>query len=162
MYTANATLTATHPYSSKWYTWPFMERPIFYWVSGASRIYLLGNPIIWWSSTVAVLIILINTLLSGLRRLDRTALFLISAWLINLLPFIGIGRVMFLYHYLTALIWAILILAYLIDKSKQPRRSAAILTTLALATFVFFAPLTYGLPMSDQAYNLRAWFSSWK
>lgn len=162
MYQSNQRLTATHPYSSAWYTWPLLERPIFYWVNETSRIYLLGNPIVWWASTVGILIVLINILLSGLRRLDRTILFLAGAWAINILPFIGIGRVMFLYHYFTALIWAILMLAYLVDKAKHPRRAVAILTTLALASFIFFAPLTYGLPMSDHAYGLRTWFSSWR
>ena len=62
MYQSNQRLTATHPYGSQWYSWPFMTRPIFYWVDStsspqvSSRIYLLGNPVIWWMSTVAVLL----------------------------------------------------------------------------------------------------------
>ena len=27
----NSVSTATHPYSSKWYTWPMMLRPVAYW-----------------------------------------------------------------------------------------------------------------------------------
>ena len=30
MFRANQRITATHSYSSKWYTWPFMLRPIYY------------------------------------------------------------------------------------------------------------------------------------
>ncbi|MBX4211762.1 MAG: phospholipid carrier-dependent glycosyltransferase [Candidatus Yanofskybacteria bacterium] len=55
MYRSNQRLTATHPYGSKWYEWPFMTRPIYYWTDDHERIYLLGNPILWWLSTVAVL-----------------------------------------------------------------------------------------------------------
>ena len=162
MYESNQRLTATHPYSSKWYTWPLMQRPIFYWVSDDSRIYLLGNPIVWWGSTVAVLMILMDALLGGIRRLDPRLWLLLGAWSFNLLPFIGIDRVMFLYHYLTALVWAILILAYIVDKSKYRRHIAIGLTASALILFVFFAPLTYGLPLSEGAYDARVWLSSWR
>jgi len=162
MYRSNQRLTATHPYSSKWYTWPFMDRPIFYWIKDNARIYLLGNPAIWWLSTAALMVIVINFVLSGLRRMDRTAMLLAGAWLMNMLPFIGISRVMFLYHYFTALIWAILMLALIVDSSGRARRAFMPLAGLALVLFVFFAPLSYGLPLSEKAYGLRVWFSSWR
>src|SRR3989344_2078192 len=38
MYQSNQRLTATHPYGSRWYSWPFMARPIFYLVSENSKI----------------------------------------------------------------------------------------------------------------------------
>lgn len=178
MYKSNAGLTASHPYSSQWYTWPFMVRPIYYWyqadgikepeLAKASRIYLIGNPIIWWASTVAVFYILISLLMNFIYRnpADITrrpkVLFLIGAFLLNLLPFIGIKRAMFLYHYMTALVFAILILTFLID--QQPRRKIIFGTLISsgLIAFLFFSPLIYGLPLADQAYNLRAWFASWK
>lgn len=168
MYLANQRLTATHPYSSAWYTWPFMLRPIFYWVQDASRIYLLGNPVVWWLSSVAVLVLLASlvgrTISSRLTvyRLPFTAYLLIGAWLLNLLPFIGIGRVMFLYHYFTALIWAILILAWLVGTFSNPRRIILIIAPVSLIAFLFFAPLTYGLPLSQSAYILRVWIASWR
>src|SRR3989344_3680317 len=130
MYQSNKRLTATHPYSSQWFTWPMMTRPIFYWVDSnpseaspqvSSRIYSIGNPAIWWSSTIAVmtaiLILACNLFLKKKIPLDnRYSIFiLLGGYALNLLPFIGIKRIMFLYHYLTALIFAILILIYLID-----------------------------------------------
>src|SRR3989344_1737846 len=45
MYTSNTTLTADHPYSSKWYTWPFMQRPIYYWHGSDTRILQAGQNI---------------------------------------------------------------------------------------------------------------------
>lgn len=162
MYRSNQRLTASHPYSSSWYSWPFMERPIFYWVHGAARIYLLGNPLVWWLSTIAVLVIFINLLLSGLRNHPPELLIMAGAWIMNVLPFIGIGRVMFLYHYFTALIWAILMLAYVVDRSRNVKRTVLVISAAALVLFVFFAPLSYGLSLSDSAYNARVWFSSWR
>jgi dolichyl-phosphate-mannose-protein mannosyltransferase len=162
MYQSNQRLTATHPYGSKWYTWPFMERPIFYWVQDNARIYLLGNPLVWWASTVALFVILVNLLLSGLRKIPSEVLIMAGAWFMNILPFIGISRVMFLYHYFIALIWAILMLAYLVDQSRHAKKIVLALSVASLALFIFFAPLSYGLPLSDAAYHARVWFVNWQ
>lgn len=183
MYKSNTALTATHPYSSKWYTWPFMIRPIYYWNEASattnlqplttnerkeSRIYLLGNPIIWWMSTVAMfylLVILAQRAWQWARKRlithDHTLIFLAGAYILNLLPFIGIKRAMFLYHYFPALIFSIIALVYLIDKLKNKKRVFTILLAVSVVSFAFFAPLTYGLPLSESAYNLRVWLNSW-
>ena len=202
MYVANQTLTATHPYSSKWYTWPFMIRPIYYWnhpvptvASGGaqiaeSKIYLIGNPFIWWSSTVAILYLLVSSIFDWLGAKIKSQKFVIrnsqfvilAGFLINLLPFIGIGRVMFLYHYLASLIFAILALIYLIDPdrnrsasvvsgqpvsngaSQQKNRRNIIIGTLIIASLVFlyFAPLSYGLPLNASAFQNRLWLTTWQ
>ena len=158
MYRANARLTATHPYSSSWYTWPFMLRPIYYWNSGIAKIYLLGNPVVWWASTFGIFYVLLSTL--GTRN---KILYLISgAYLVNLLPFIGIDRAMFLYHYFIALIIAIIALAYLIDHLKSRTKVFAGLIALAVISFIFFAPLTYGKPeLPQEQFNHRVWLKSW-
>ena len=156
MYRANQRLTATHPYSSSWYSWSFMARPIFYWVSGDSKIYLLGNPVIWWASTTAVLLSLMYI------SQHRIIKILLGGYVLNLLPFVGIKRVMFLYHYLTALVFAILILVYLIERQKQAKKMFIGLAIISAVAFIYFAPLSYGLPLSPQAYNARVWLPSWR
>lgn len=156
MYQSNQRLTATHPYSSQWYTWPLMSRPIFYWVSGNSRIYLLGNPVIWWTSTITILLSLTYIVRHRIIRI------LLSGYFLNLLPFIGIKRVMFLYHYLTGLIFAILILVYLIEKQKHAKKIFIGLAIASAIAFIYFAPLTYGLPLSPRAYDARVWLPNWR
>lgn len=161
MFRSNQRLTSEHPYSSEWYTWPFMDRAIFYWVEERAHIYLLGNPFVWWGTSLAAIIALANVVVTGVRKSDHVLLILLGAWLLNFLPFIGIGRVMFLYHYLTALVWAVLILAYLVDRLKRPEKAVVALTAVALVMFVFFAPLSYGLPLSPESLKMRRWFSTW-
>lgn len=161
MYRSNQRLTATHPYGSSWYSWPFMTRPIFYWVSGDSRIYLLGNPVIWWTSTLAVLMSLFWV------TKERTVRIILSGYVLNLLPFMGIKRVMFLYHYLTGLVFAILVLVYLIEKQDgstwlTTKKIFIGLVVASIAAFIYFAPLSYGLPLSPKAYDVRVWLSSWR
>ncbi len=50
----HAHLSATHPYFSRWWTWPWLYRPTWYffryedgWTRG---ILALGNPALWWAS----------------------------------------------------------------------------------------------------------------
>ncbi len=162
MYRSNQRLTATHPYGSPWYTWPFMTRPVFYWTRDFARIYLLGNPVIWWGSTLAVGI-LIGLLFVGRRHIlrDHTLRLLLVGYAINFFPFAGITRVMFLYHYLAALVFAILMLAYMIGRQPKSRKNMMILMVAACAAFLFFAPLTYGLPLAPKSYENRVWLNSW-
>ena len=172
MYKSNATLTAGHPYSSKWYTWPFMIRPVYYWyeapqngTQAASRIYFLGNPVIWWVSTAAIIFLILNTLNLAYRGLRPGAgvILLTGAYFFNMLPFIGIKRAMFLYHYMSGLIFSIIALVYLIDRLSPPQKKKALAALLAasVVAFIFFAPLSYGLPLTEKAYNLRNWLGTW-
>ena len=174
LYQSNSRLTASHPYSSQWYEWPFMTRSIFYWVEGGSRIYFLGNPLIYWLSFIAVIYFAISLISKKFSSATPTYYFLILGYLLNLLPFIFIGRVMFLYHYFTSLIFAILILCYMLDrlpqKNPEGERSAfptgqvafnAILAS-SIILFFFFSPLTYGFPIPDWYYKILVWLPTWK
>ncbi|MBI2063634.1 MAG: phospholipid carrier-dependent glycosyltransferase [Candidatus Yanofskybacteria bacterium] len=177
MYKSNATLTAGHPYSSKWYTWPLMTRPIYYWNDSAdgqqSRIYFLGNPVIWWTSTMAVFFLIIYLIPSAFKfaaskfrnlassNIKPLPALLTGAYLLNLMPFVGIKRAMFLYHYMIGLIFAIIALVYLLDQLPNKKRASIALLAASFAAFLFFAPLTYGLPFSEKAYHLRTWLGSW-
>ena len=177
MYTANKTLTATHPYSSKWYTWPFMTRSVYYWngstgspqVPGVEeKIYLIGNPLIWWASTVSIMYLVLSSMgeFISKKRLalipNTIPLILAGGYLINYLPFIGIGRVMFLYHYLASLIFAILALAYLIDQQKNRRNILIGMLVLAGLAFLYFSPLSYGLPLEARSFQNRLWLTTWQ
>lgn len=180
MYKVNQGLTANHPYSSLWYSWPFIKRPVYYWVNSNSRIYFIGNPIVWWVSTIAIayaILFAVNNLWRKLRNTSlqistasKTVYVLLAGYVLNLLPYVGIKRIMFLYHYLSALIFAIIIFAYLLDKrfgkteynKKHFKIIMGILILLTIEMFVYFAPLSYGLPLSPKSYESRVWFPGWK
>jgi dolichyl-phosphate-mannose-protein mannosyltransferase len=164
MYKANQGLTATHPYSSQWFSWPLMLRPIYYWVNGNSRIYLLGNPVIWWASTIAILMLIMGLIKDRWQRVasNKIKYLFVGAYILNMLPFIGVNRVMFLYHYFTAYIFAILVLVWLISQNKNYKNIFIALLIASAVSFVFFAPLTYGLNLSPRAYEARVWLESWR
>lgn len=161
MYSANASLTASHPYGSKWYSWPLMLRPISYWVDGQGAIWFIGNPIVWWGSSVAVIWLIFELgrgKLSGQRR--KAAALILGALALNFLPFAGISRVMFLYHYLPALGFAILAAGLVMDKMNR-QKQLAILTAVVLC-FLLYAPYTYGTPLTSRAVDLRTWLPTWR
>lgn len=178
MYQVNQTLTATHSYSSRWYTWPFMIRPVYYWLSTSDsspteqKIYLLGNPVIWWGSTIAIAYALlfavkslwqkVRNLRSSLPTAAKTTCILLTGYFLNLLPYIGIKRIMFLYHYLAALIFAVIIFTYLVDRTKNRRKILITVIAAAIVLFIYFAPLSYGLPLEAGSFTNRMWLTSWQ
>ena len=172
MYKSNSGLKS-HPYQSKWYSWPLLQRPILYWISPLQSgkigyIYLLGNPLVWWASSLAVIFAVMIVLARRIvpERLHLATALLLIMYAANWLPFAGITRPMFLYHYLLALTASVGILVIVLDtataRMENGGRSVAIsVCGAALASFLFFAPLTYGIPLTNAAFHLRLWFSSW-
>ncbi len=177
--------TATHPYGSKWYTWPVMERPIYYWQGSyqtdgrQGNIYLIGNPVIWWGILLALVVMLMTWLANrnSFSRYHAIFLFLIVAYAGNFLPFAQIQRVMFLYHYFFAFIFSLAlavlgtgILAGWMDRderfwhfpSPESRWLYLGVVIAAIAAFVYFAPLTYGWPLTPSELLQRAWLPTWR
>lgn len=59
MWKANEGLTEPHPYESRPISWPTLQRGISLWASQDKHIYFLGNPIVYWAATEAVLTFII-------------------------------------------------------------------------------------------------------
>lgn len=56
MFLANEGLSAEHNWGSRWYQWPTMGgKGVLYWTSSNAKIYLMGNPFVWWSTGAAFL-----------------------------------------------------------------------------------------------------------
>ncbi|MEQ9372293.1 MAG: phospholipid carrier-dependent glycosyltransferase [Coleofasciculus chthonoplastes F3-SA18-01] len=185
-----------HPYCSKWYTWLIMLRPVayFYQTAQSTReqvpaypplpkgygqviydVHAMGNPILWWLSTAAILLLLLlllQRLWSGIHgyfpptTVNYISLYLGLNWLAQLLPWIGVSRCTFLYHYMGASVFSGLGLAWLIDRwlhrGQESWQIAAItVISLILLAFVFWLPIYLGLPLSPGGHQLRMWFRSW-
>ncbi len=145
-----------------------MVKPIYFWYkkSGddkASRIYVFGNPIVWFTAILAFILGLIYWLPDN----RETKWLLYSGWILNMLPFMNIQRPLFLYHYFPALIFTIIIMSFFItDKIDFSKRSGmlilSVISLFFLLGFLFFSPLTYGLPLSAESFDLRFWLKLWK
>lgn len=153
MYTANTGLSATHPFSSRWYEWPLGRRPIYYWntrenptTTKVADIWLSGNLFSWWLAGLVVILTAWAFVFKLTRRkFDETTFFLLFAYFANLLPFIFISRVAFLYHYLPALTFAFIILAIKVEVILKRKRSRVVLWGLTTLFFLILAPTSYGI-----------------
>jgi dolichyl-phosphate-mannose--protein O-mannosyl transferase len=101
MWYENSVATATHPYASRWWSWPLMLRPVAYWQNfplhgKVALIWGGGNPLTWWAVIPAILI-------TGVRAIQRPSLariFIMVGFFAYYLIWVPIGRILFLYHYL--------------------------------------------------------------
>ncbi len=149
-------------------------------------IYATGNPPLWWLSTTAMLFILGRWCWQGWQQIGShqatptplmagysitseqlwVPLYLGSNYAANFLPWAGVSRCTFLYHYMGAAVFSSLALAWLVDRWRQaPHKSlqAASLTIICASAigFIVWSPFFLGLPLSLQRWQLRIWFSSW-
>ena len=189
--------SAVHPYCSRWYTWPLLLRPIAYFYARTANpdapinyadltptlpagieptvydVHALGNPLLWWASTAAVVALLVSVVRDGLRhwrdreqRLSASlaiSVYFLANYSLNWLPWARISRCTFLYHYMGALAFAILTLAWFLTGGPRAtlgpwRRSLAWGGGLAIAiAFGFWLPVYLGLPLSPAEWGARIW-----
>ncbi len=134
------------PYYSPWWSWPFLLRPLTYWVgrnfflnpySIVEVIISLGNPIIWWGVLVSIPI----TAAQAISRRSAIRTFLVVGYAMYLGIWAAIPRYQFIYHYMPALYLGILSLAGLLADcwagEAERWEQMALLASLA-------APLAFG------------------
>lgn len=144
MYLANLRMSG-HPFSSHWYEWPLDEKALGYWQRGETSIQLKGNPLLWWSGSAAVALLALALLLHPPLWRDRVASLALLGYLANWLPFALIDRVMFIHHYLPALVFSLIALTWLVSRVPLLARHAPWLLLPYAAGFVLLAPMSYGL-----------------
>ncbi len=144
----NYTMGEPHPLQSKWYFWPAMQIPIpYYWNNeGALKILLIGNPVVWYLTTITVLYVLV-VLPKYIRKSlqgEKTQLFtpmvvLFSGYIGALLPFATIvDRSTFLYHYFPSYLFGIGLLGLGIEHIIAHRKTISHRNKAILFLIMFF------------------------
>jgi hypothetical protein len=163
-YCYHATLTATHPYGSPWWTWPLLLRPVAYYYQGSglgmdqwshrplvAGMANLGNPIIWWASLPCIA----GLAVYSLRRQFFPGAVILLGFASQYLPWARITRVVFLYHMFGGLTFMVLALALalaLLVRHGLPKPVVAAFLGLAAVSFLYFYPVWTAAPVSDLAY----------
>ena len=138
MWYERSVAAATHPYSSPWWSWPLMLRPIAYWQNFPPRgkvatIWGGGNPLLWWSALTAITI----TAVRALERPNPARTFLVVGYLGYLVIWIPVGRTLFLYHYMPSVYLGYLALAAIVADAWRGEAEmwecAALLVTMVPA-----------------------------
>ncbi len=171
-------LRATHPYGSSWWQWPLLLRPISYfyhdWRVGTAHddplaccvaeIIAIPNPAIWWFGLLSIPVIA----WLAYRERNKGYALLVTAYLLQWLPWATSPRVSFEYHFFPNL--AIIVLANTVvlqrvwrratDPTKPyawPRLIVGGYLTLVVGLFVFFFPVLAGLHVPWNVWDARMW-----
>lgn len=178
-----------HQYSSTPLEWLTLDTNIAYWLHPrtSAQIHLLGNIVIWTSAslaTVAYTLLFFWYLLRRRRNICDlpedawshwvlAGALCIGGWALNYLPFFLMERMLFLYHYLPALTFQILLLPIVMQhasdhlcRSQLQRNvfSALVVAWYSSACHVsnMLRPLTYGdTPLSPGELRALRWKDSW-
>lgn len=169
MYNYHSQLVATHPFESRWYTWPFDLRPVWYYMGSGlpegmyASIAGLGNPVVWWAGIAALGAVLWRQL-SG--RGSGVGGAVTVLFFTQLLPWVLVARCTFLYHYFPSLWFTVAALALVLDRWRRrspraARRTAAALLVLAAAAFVWLWPAATGAAVPEAWAASIKWLPSW-
>ena len=159
----------THPYLSRAWTWFLLVRPVaYFWEGDAAccrEILGIGNPFLFWGSLLAVPYLLV----AWWRRRSWQAGAIAVPILVQYLPWLAIGRPLFLFYMTPIAPFLALAVAYalrdLAAVGGPDRRifvpTVGALVIVAVGLFAFFWPVLTGMHLSREAWELRIWFSSW-
>ena len=170
MFDYHSGLTSDHPYGSPWYTWPFMQKPIYYYsgssaniaAENATSIVSMGNPLVWWTGFLCIL----PTAYFAWKKKEKGMMVALVAFAVQYFPWILVTRVAFIYHYFTAVPFIILMIVYvaknLIEDNIIKKQVVWAFMALVLLLFVMFYPVLTAREVSREYINewLR-WFSTW-
>jgi len=125
MFGYHSTINATHPFSSPWWSWPLMLKPLWVyfnsWDTMVSTIVLMGNPAIWWGSIPALILIAAKLVRDKIRRekSDFVLLFILIPFLLLWLPYVIISRILFIYHFAPEVPFMIFAITYWLNNLWQ-------------------------------------------
>ncbi|KAI8636599.1 Dolichyl-phosphate-mannose-protein mannosyltransferase-domain-containing protein [Parasitella parasitica] len=181
MWSFNVDLTETYPFQTRPHVWPLLLSGVNYWVSETAQIILLGNPAVFWASTVAVLAFGIMFTFFRLRDqrgfrdnfngkrayYETSAGFFALGWALHYIPFYYMDSQLFLNYYMPALYLAVLTLGVGLDLILSRFHCAAkiMFAVAASASIIYayriYAPITYGEPWSVAACEKATLLDSW-
>jgi len=167
------TAVIPHTWGSPWWSWPIMLRPIrfFYGANeeGSLQVVLaIGNPLIWWSSSLALLVSIFEIVRKALAKklsADDPIIPIVLGYVFLLAPWVAGTRIPYIYNYLPVYPFAILALVYWLCKVwTRPRWGPWVVvgfTACAVAMTVFFLPLVLAIPISEDDLMRRVWIDYW-
>jgi predicted membrane-bound dolichyl-phosphate-mannose-protein mannosyltransferase len=160
-------LQAGHPAASPWWSWPLDLKPVWFYGSAGewdnrlvAAIYNGGNPILFWAGIPAIL----ATSLLAWRRRSYALVLLVGAFAFQYLPWTRIERATFQYHYFTAVLFAMIVVAYLVDellRSREYRSMAIAFLVAAVVVGIAIWPLGAAWPMPDWYINAARALPPW-
>lgn len=152
------------------------------WSSTIIKYYLLGNPVNMWGTTFSLFVFGIMTLVYLIRwqrqipdfsdaQIEKymvSGIIPALGWFFHYLPFIIMGRVKYVHHYLPAFYFATLVFGFVVDHftSRAPASVKWGVNILFISAvtgmFVLFSPISFGMEGEPGAYSYLNWLKGWK
>jgi dolichyl-phosphate-mannose-protein mannosyltransferase len=161
------TLQATHPFSSPWWSWPLDLYPMWMYTGEglpegiASSIVSFGNPAIFWPGIPAV----VATAVLAMQKRDARSGVILVALLCQYLPWVGIQRMAFIYHFFSTVPFLILCIVATLRalEFRCPRFRVVIWGYLGAAAglFIAFYPILSGMQVPQGYIASLKWFPTW-
>ena len=171
--------------ASKPTDWPFLKLGLRMngWGDHNTKYYLIGNPVVWWTTSVAIAVFVIVSLYHKVRERRRVrditkyelehfvyvGMVAFGGWFFHYAPFLIMGRVTYLHHYLPALYFAILVLGLVLDHTLMRRNIPerfkwfvfAVLAINTVVTFYHFRGVVFGMTGPIAQHKHLRWRGSW-
>ena len=180
MYFFHVHLHTPHPYQASPWGWLILRRPtaFFYFApptgtnhcfakTCAQEITALGNPLIWWAGTFALLFVAYSLV----RKRDWRAGAILTGFAAGYLPwFAFLHRTVFSFYGIVFLPWLVLAVTYalgeILGEPNDPRRRwrigiVASFVIASIALFFYFLPVLDGQVIPYSRWHSMMWFSSW-
>ncbi|KAK4153724.1 Dolichyl-phosphate-mannose-protein mannosyltransferase-domain-containing protein [Chaetomidium leptoderma] len=188
MWKTNAGLVESHAWDSRPLSWPLLQRGINFWGKDHRQIYLIGNPIVWWSATAAIVLYVLFKGLAVLRwqrscndysntvfkRFDYEIGTSVLGWALHYFPFYLMQRQLFLHHYFPALYFGVIAFCQIYDFATRRisgvglrenpiigKAGAVGFLVLSIVVFALFSPLAYGNTWTKAECKRVKLFSTW-
>ncbi len=165
MYNYHSNLDATHPFSSSWYEWPIMAKPVWLFVGGTTdglhmTISDIGNPAIWWFGIVGFVYLVID----AIKKRSKNSIFILIFIVSTIIPYLFIGRLMFMYHFFITLPFVMLgivsLIKWITEKTKS-NKAYYTYVVLIIVMFIIFYPIVSGMPVSGDYIESLKWLPGW-
>lgn len=166
MYNYHSGMTQTHAYSSQWWSWPLDMKPMGYYKHSEdgfiSSISAFGNPAIFWLGIIAIGYLLVSTI----RKITIEKSIILFGFSALYLPYIFVGRLMFIYHFYYALPFLMLAIIYMfkdmIALTKYTYGVFIVYLLVVVGLFLLFYPVISGHQMTSEYVNhYLKWFDAW-
>ena len=175
----HTSLVEKHAYQANPWSWLIMGRPTSFFFetpkgcggsSCAQEVLALGTPVLWWSATIAVAVLMGFWMWQFYHRVvDNKLTFILLGIIAGYLPwFFFQKRTVFSFYAIVFEPFLILAIIYcakiFIDRSKNPANAQVIIlgfVAVVFLNFVYFLPLYLGEVITYTQWHMRMWFASW-
>ena len=165
MYEYHSNLDKEHAFSSKWYSWPFCYKPVWFYThltkdGKKGTISTVGNIVIWWVGIISFFYLLYDIF----KKKNKNSLLLVIIILSLWLPYALIPRIMFLYHYFSVIPFLILGTVKMLEDVWTNKKIKWLFYCYLISMMIFFIvyyPIVSGKPLDIEWIDRLKLFPSW-